>query len=174
MGSFQTSMLEAFKSLREELSNKKQPEVVQTSASASKPETSVDKLDLPQPRPISNPPTEDMDYGPALPPGLGSDHQNFSDQNFNTSEVPKPSDRPNKHSDSHRKHDNDPRSDLDQYSDQSDLPRRSPNPKSMLTRVNINPGPDWSHLPQTTISPLGLNTGLLSPLTLNPLGLTLT
>ena len=120
-------MLEAFKSLREALSNKNQPEVVQTSASASKPETSVDILDLPQLRPISNPPTEDMDmdYGPALPPGLGSDHQNFSDQNFNTSEVPKPSDRPNKHSDSHRKHDNDPRSDLDQCSDQSDLPRRS-------------------------------------------------
>ena len=121
-------MLEAFKSLREELSNKKQVEVVQTSTSASKPGTSVDKLDLPHPRPTNNPPTEDMDvdYGPALPPGLESDHQNFSDQNFNTSKVPtkKPSDRLKKHSHSHRKH-HDPRSDLDQYSDQSDQPRMS-------------------------------------------------
>ena len=83
-------MLEAFQSLRDGLSSKKQPEVVQTSTSASKPGTSVVNLDLPHPRPTSNLQTDDMDvdYGPALPPGLGSDHQNFSDQNSNVSEVP--------------------------------------------------------------------------------------
>ena len=63
-----------------------------------------------------------MDYGPALPPGLGSDRQNFSDQNSNASEVPskKASDRPKRHSHSHRKHDVCPRSASDQYSDESD------------------------------------------------------
>ena len=42
-----------------------------------------------------------------------------------------------------------------------------PNPKNMLTRININLGPDMFHLPQRKISPLWLNTGLLSPLGLN-------
>ena len=37
VGSFQASMLEAFQSLRDELTTKKQVEVDQTSASASKP-----------------------------------------------------------------------------------------------------------------------------------------
>ena len=46
-------------------------------------------------------------------------------------------------------------------------------PKNMLTRVDINLGPDMFHLPQRKISPLWLNTGLLSPLGLSPLGLTL-
>ena len=40
MGSFQASMLEAFQSLREELTSKRQTEVDQTSVSASKPGTS--------------------------------------------------------------------------------------------------------------------------------------
>ena len=107
---------------------KKQPEVVQTSASASKPGTSVN-LDLPPPRPTTNLQTEDMyvDYGPTLPPGLGSDHQNFSDQNSNASEVPskKASDGHKGHSHSHRKHDVGLRSASDQYSDESDQPRMS-------------------------------------------------
>ena len=118
MGSFQASMLEAFQSLRDELSNKKQPEVVQTSASASKSGTSVN-LDLPPPRPTTNRQTEDMDvdYGPALPPALGSD----------ASEVPskKASDVHKRHSHPHRKHDVSPRSASDQYSDESDQPRMS-------------------------------------------------
>ena len=53
IGSFQASMLEAFQSLREELTSKKQTEVDQTSVSASKPGTSssaVVNLDLPPPR----------------------------------------------------------------------------------------------------------------------------
>ena len=68
-----------------------------------------------------------MDYGPALPPGLGSDHQNFSDQNPNGSEVPskKASDGHKRHSHSHWKHDVAPRSASDQYSDESDQPRMS-------------------------------------------------
>ena len=118
-------MLEAFQSLRDKLSSK----VVQTSASASRRGTSAVNLDLPPPRPTTNPQTEDMDvdYGPALPPGFGSDHQNFSDQNSNASEVPskKASDRPKRHSHSHRKHDVGPRSASDQYSDESDQPRMS-------------------------------------------------
>ena len=101
MGSFQASMLEAFKSLRDEISSKKQAEVVQTSASASKPGTSAVNLDLPPPRPTTNLQTEDMDvdYGPSFPPGPGSDHHNFSDQNSNASEVPS-----KKASDGHKRH----------------------------------------------------------------------
>ena len=75
-------------------------------------------------KPRSNPQTEemDLDYGPALPPGLESDHQNVSDQNSNASEEPskKVSDRSKRHSHSHRKQDVDTRSASDQYSDESD------------------------------------------------------
>ena len=73
MGSFQASMVEAFQSLREELTAKKQTEVDQTSFLASKPGTSSKtavNLDLPPPRPSTNSQTKamDVDYGPALPP----------------------------------------------------------------------------------------------------------
>ena len=65
-------------------------------------------------KPRSNTQTKDMDvdYGAALPPGLGSDHQNVSDQNSNAFEEPskKVSDRSKRHSHTHRKHDIDPRS----------------------------------------------------------------
>ena len=100
MGSLQASMLEAFQSLQEELTTKKQAEVDQTSASASNPgpSTSADNLDLPPPRPRPTSHTEEMDvdYGPALPPYLGSDLHNASDLNSNASEEPskKVSDRP--------------------------------------------------------------------------------
>ena len=91
MGSFQASMLEAFQSLREELTSKKQTD--QTSVSASKPGTSsraVVNLDLPPPRHRTTIQTEDMDvdYGPAIPPRLGSDPHNASDQNGSASEEP--------------------------------------------------------------------------------------
>ena len=72
----------------------------QTSASASKPgpSTSAVNLDLPPPRPRTTSHVEEMevDYGPALPPRLGSDLHNSSDQNSNASEEPaeKASDRP--------------------------------------------------------------------------------
>ena len=83
MGSCQASMLEAFQSLREELTTKKQAEVDQTSASASKPgpSTSAVNLDLPPPRPRTTSNVEEMevDYGPALPSHLGSDLHNLSD-----------------------------------------------------------------------------------------------
>ena len=90
MGSFQASMLEAFQSLRKELTTNKQAEVDQISASASEPgpSTSAVNLDLPPPRPRTTSHTEEMDvdYGPALPPRLGSDHA--SDQNSNASAEP--------------------------------------------------------------------------------------
>ena len=68
-----------------------------------------------------------MDYGPALPPRLGSDLHNASDQNSNASEEPskKASDRPTKHSHSHKRHEVEPRSASDQYYDESDEPRVS-------------------------------------------------
>ena len=93
-------MLEAFQSLRDELTPKKQAEVDQTSASASKPgpSTIAVNLDLPPPRPRTTSHVEEMevDYGPALPPRLGSDLHNASDQNSDPSEEPskKVSDRP--------------------------------------------------------------------------------
>ena len=122
-------MLEAYQSLRDELSNKKQAEVVQTSASASRPGTSAVNLDLPPPRPTPNTQTEDMDvdFGAALSPGLGSDHQNVSDQNSNESEQTskKVSDRSKRHTHTHWKHDVSPRSASDQYSVESNQPRMS-------------------------------------------------
>ena len=90
MGSFQASMLEAFQSLRDELTTKKQAEVDQTSASKPGPSTSAVNLDLPPPRPRTTSHVEEMevDYGPALPPCLGSDLHNASDQNSNAFEEP--------------------------------------------------------------------------------------
>ena len=85
-------MLEAFQSLRDELTTKKQAEVDQTSASASKPgpSTSAVHLDLPPPRPRTTSHVEEMEvgYSPALPPRLSSDLHNASDQNSNASEEP--------------------------------------------------------------------------------------
>ena len=127
MGSFQASMLEAFHSLREELTAKKQTEVDQTSVSASKPGTSSHaavKLDLPPPRPKTTIQTEDMDvdYGPALPPRLGADPDYALDQNASTSEEPlkKVSDRPKKHCHSRSRHEVEPRSASDQFNEESD------------------------------------------------------
>ena len=120
MGSFQASMLETFQSLRDELTTKKQVEMDQTSASASKPglcNSAVD-LDLPplRPRPTSHVEEMKVDYGPALPPRLGADHHNASDQNSRPSEEPskKASDRPKKHSHTHKRHDVEPYA-SDQY-----------------------------------------------------------
>ena len=101
-------MLEAFQSLRDKLTSKKQVEVDQTSASASKPGpfNSAVNLDLPPPRPRPTSHVEEMevDYDPALPPRLGADHHNALDQHSSPSEEPskKASDRPKKHSHSHK------------------------------------------------------------------------
>ena len=124
-------MLEAFHSLRDELTSKKQAEVDQTSASASKPgpSNSAVNLDLPPPRPRPTSHVEEMevDYGPTLPPRLSADHHNASDQLSSPSEEPskKASDRPKKNSNSHKRHDVEPRSALDQYNDESNEPRIS-------------------------------------------------
>ena len=83
-------MLEAFQSLR---TSKKQTGVDQTSASASKPEPStsaVVNMDLPPPRNRTTSHVKEMevDYGPVLPPHLGSDLHYASDQNSNASDEP--------------------------------------------------------------------------------------
>ena len=117
-----------------------------------------------------------MDYGPALPPRLGSDHHNVSDQNSNASEEPskKVSDKPKRHSQSHSRHEVEPRSaSINTMMNPMNLSFHLLNLKNML-REDIKPGPDMCHLPQTRISPLHPDTGLQSPLGLSPLGLSLT
>ena len=161
MGSFQASMLEDFQSLRDELTTKKQAQVDQTLASASKPgpSTSAVYLDLPPLRPRTTSHVEEMevDYGPALPPHLGSDLHNASDQNSSASEEPskKALDRPT-------------------MMNPMNLGFHLLNPNNMLTRVDIRSGQDTCHLPQRRISPLQPDTGLHSPLGLSPLGLSKT
>ena len=124
MGSFQASMLEAFQSLREELTIKKKPEV-ESSFPASKPGTSSNNaahLDLP-PRSSTNIQTKamDVDYGPALPPCLVL-NQDTSDQYVAPSEV-----LPKEVSYSHKKQSHrqpvDPGSASDQLNEDSDEPR---------------------------------------------------
>ena len=180
MGSFQASMLEAFQSLRDELTTKQQVEVDQTSASASKPgpSSSTVNLDLPPPRPRSTSHVEEMevDYGPALPPRLGTDHHNTSDQNSNPSEEPfkKASDRP-KNTLTLTKglmlSGGPPQ--INTMMNPMNLGFHLLNPKNMLTRVNIRRGPDMCYPLQRRISPLQPDTGLQSPLRLSPLGLSL-
>ena len=134
---------------------KKQTEVDQTSVFASKPGTSsrpAVNLDLPPPRHRTNTQTEDMDvdYGPALPPRLGTDPHDTSDQNVAPSQT-------------------NPKNMATLAVGMKlnpGLPRiyliRNPmnlgshllNPKSTLIRVNTNQGPDICHLPQKRISPL--------------------
>ena len=130
MGSFQASILEAFQSLRDELTVKNQVKVDQTSASASEPGPSQApvNLDLPpprQPRAASNLEQMEMDYGPAFPPHLGADHHLTSDQPSSPAEEPskKALVRPKTHS--HKRHVVDPRSASDQLTDESDEPRIS-------------------------------------------------
>ena len=89
MGSFQASVLEAFQSLRDELTSKKQVEVDQTSASATKPgPLNLDLRPPRQPWTASNVEQMELDYGPALPPYLSADHHNASDQLSSPSEEP--------------------------------------------------------------------------------------
>ena len=102
----------------------------QTSASASKsgPSQPAVNLDLPPLRPRTTSHVEEMevDYGPVHPPCLSADHHNASDQLSSPSKEPskKVSDRLSlsEHSHSHKRHEADPRSTLDQYYDESDEP----------------------------------------------------
>ena len=181
MGSFQASMLEAFQSLQKELTTNKQTEVDQTLASASKPgpSTSAVNLDLPPPRPRTTSHIEEMDvdYGPALPPRLGSDFHNVSDQHSNASEEPskKVFDRPKNTLNltvGMRLNLGLPRINI--MINPMNLGCHLQNPQNMLIRVDIRSGPDMCHLLQRRISPLQPDTGLQSPLGLSPLGLSLT
>ena len=74
------------------MTSKKQVEVDQTSASASKPgpSSSAVNLDLLPPRPWPTSHVEEMevDCGPALPPSLSADHHNTSDQHSSPPEEP--------------------------------------------------------------------------------------
>ena len=119
--------------------------MVQTSASASKPGPSNQAVNLDpphrRPRPTSHS-VEAMkvDYSTALSPHLGADqphHDSASDQPSSLSdEATKVAlARPKKHSYSHKKHDTEPKSALDQYSGQSDEPRvTSSRPKKHADR----------------------------------------
>ena len=73
----------------------------------------------------------------------------------------------------HKKHDIEPRSALDQYSGQSDEPRvASSRPKKhMQIESNTKCGPDFCLHLQRRISPLHPDTGLQSPLGLIPINL---
>ena len=127
MGSFQASMLEAFQSLRDELTSKKQVEVDQTSASKPGTSRAAVNLDLPptsQPWAPSNLEQMEVDYGPALPPHLDADHHMTSDQPSSPAEElsKKASVGPKTHSHSHKRHVVDPRSASDQLTDESDEP----------------------------------------------------
>ena len=116
-----------------------------------------------------------MYYGPALPPRLGSDPYNASDQNSNASEEPSKevSDKPkNTLTVGMRLNPGLPW--INSMMNPMNLGFHLLNLKNMLIRVNIKPGPDMCHLPQRRISPLHPDTGLQSPLGLSPLGLSLT
>ena len=114
-------MLEAMQSLRDDFlsfkktSSKSEVEVDQTSASASKPGSSKQAVNLdptpPRPRPTSHT-VEDMevDYGPSLPPRL---RDNQSRHDPNTSDQS-----------SDKRHDTDPIHALDHHSGLSDEPTR--------------------------------------------------
>ena len=128
MGSFQASMLEAFQSLREDLTAKKQTEVDQISVFASKPGTSsrpTVNLGLRPPRHRTATQTEDMDvdYGPALPPHLGPDTHDPSDQNVAPSEFPSKKVSDKKHGHSRSRHEVESRSASDLSDKESDEPR---------------------------------------------------
>ena len=152
-------MLEAFQSLRDELTAKKQAEVDQTTASASKPGpcTSAVNLDLPPPRPrtTSHVKEIEVDHGPALPPRLGSDLHNASDQNSSPSEEPskKASDRPkNTLTKGMMLNRSLPR--INSMMNPMNLGFHLLNPQNMLTRVDIRSGSDMCHPLQRRISPL--------------------
>ena len=109
-----------------------------------------------------------MDYGPALPPCLGSDLQNVSDQSSDASEEPskKVSDRPkNTLTKGMRLNRGLPR--INTMMNPMNLGCHLLNPKNMLKRVDIRSGPGMCHLPQRRISPLQPDTGLQSPLGLS-------
>ena len=78
-------MLEAFQSLRKELTTKKQRGGSDLGRPLSlDPQLVLVNLDLPPPRPRTTSHTEEMDvdYGPALPPCLGSDLHNASEEPY--------------------------------------------------------------------------------------------
>ena len=133
----------------------------QTSASASKPRPSQAAINLDPPPPrqpltTSNVEQMEVDYGPALPPHLGADHHNASDQLSsprillrrpwidlkNTLTLTK----------GMMLNQGPPR--INTMMNLMNLGFHLLNPKNMLTRVDIRSGPDMCHLLQRRISPL--------------------
>ena len=159
IGSFQASMLEAFQSLREELTAKKQTEVDQTSVFASKLGTSsrtAVNLDLPPPRHRTTMQSEDMvvDYGPGLSPHLGPDHHVASDHNASASELPSRKVLDNQDNLVVGMKLNPGLPQINLMRNPMNLGSSLLNQKSTLIRVNTNQGPDMCRLPQRKISPL--------------------
>ena len=118
----------------------------------------------------------DVDYGPALPPRLVPDPHDTSDQYVATSELPPKNFKSRTNPKSiatlavgMKLNPGLPRINL--MRNPMNLGSHLLNLKSTLIRVNTNQGPDMGHLPQGRISPLLLDTGLLSPLGLSPQGL---
>ena len=124
IGSLQASMLEAFQSLRDKLSTKKQAEVDQTLASASKPgpSSSAVNLDLPPPRPRTTSQPEQMDVVQHF---LLVSVLIFIMHRIRILMHPRSLQRRSRIDlkNTHKRHEVEPRSASDQYYDESDKPR---------------------------------------------------
>ena len=170
MGTFQANMLEAMKALhknfQKSLQKSKEVEVDQTSASAFKPGPSNKNLDPPSNSNAVE--AMEVDYGPALPPRLDSQDGHFDDASgLLSSAVEEPSRIPSTLPKSlhilfnntmwHRAL---PQITSLKHPKTFDLPRAGL--KNTLTNQSTNLGPDFYPLPQRRISPLSVDTGLLS------------
>ena len=159
MGPFQASMLEAFQSLREELTAKKQTEVDQTSFTASKPGNLVLLL-------IWTCPLRDLEltYQPRIWMWTTVQHSlltsyltltiHWISTLLHLNYLRKRS-RTNPKSHSRSRHEIESRSaSVNLLRNPMNLGSLLLNLKSTLIRVNTSLGPDMCHLPQGRISPL--------------------
>ena len=127
-------------------------------------------LDLPppeHPQTTSNVEQMEVDYGPALPPHLGADHHQASDQPSSSSKSLL------RRLQIHLQNTltligsmilNRGLPWINTMMNPMNLGFHFLNPKNMLTRVNIRLGPDTCHLPHRRISSLYPDTGLIKAL----------